>query len=154
MLIWIPIWKRLLNQEKDVNPYYYKSPNTLTNQGTHNLPRSSTLELWEVQTWPSEGIWSAPHRCSLLGLVLLLCRCCFVRTRIVWITVDFSTSSTITRCINISYYGWWTKNLINFPYANEKFDQLFLCSITVLSYLIGRIRRKSCAFIDVQVRKQ
>ena len=25
--------------------YYYKSPNTLTNQGTHNLPFFSTLEL-------------------------------------------------------------------------------------------------------------
>ena len=25
--------------------YYYKSPNTLTNQGMHNLPLSSTLEL-------------------------------------------------------------------------------------------------------------
>ena len=48
-------------------PYYYKSPNTLTNQGTHNLPLSSTLELWEVLTWPSKGIWPTPHRCSLLG---------------------------------------------------------------------------------------
>ena len=32
------IRKRLLLQGKWVNPYYYKNPNTVTNQGTHNLP--------------------------------------------------------------------------------------------------------------------
>ena len=57
-------------------PYYYKSSNTLTNQGTHNLPLSSTLELWEILTWPSEGIWLAPHRCSLLGLLFFVLRRC------------------------------------------------------------------------------
>ena len=54
-------------------PYYYKSPNTLTNQHIHNLPLFSTLELWEVLTWPSEGIWPAPRRCSLLGPFFLCC---------------------------------------------------------------------------------
>ena len=33
-----PIRKRLLLQEKWINLYYYKSPCTLTNEGTHNLP--------------------------------------------------------------------------------------------------------------------
>ena len=75
--------------------YYYKSPNTLTNQGRHNLPCSGALELWEVLTWPSEGIWWAPHRCSLLGLLLLLCRCCFECTRTVWLIVDFLASSEL-----------------------------------------------------------
>ena len=37
--------------------YYYKSPNTLTNQDTHNFPQLGTLEWWKVLTWPSEGIW-------------------------------------------------------------------------------------------------
>ena len=41
--------------------YYYKNLNTLTNQGTHNLPLSSILELWEDLTWHSEDIWPAPH---------------------------------------------------------------------------------------------
>ena len=54
-------------------PYYYKSPNTLTNQDMHNLPLSSTLELWEVLTWPSEGIRLAPHQCSLLDPLFLCC---------------------------------------------------------------------------------
>ena len=36
-------------------------------------PSSGTLELWEVLTWPSEGIWPAPHQCSLLGLLFLCC---------------------------------------------------------------------------------
>ena len=67
-----------------------KSSNTLTNQSTHNWPRSSTLELWEVLTWPSEGIWPAPHRCSLRGLLLLLCRCCFGCARTVWLASIFS----------------------------------------------------------------
>ena len=40
-----------------------------------------TLELWEVLTWHSEGIWSAPYRCSLLGLLFLLCRYCFEHVR-------------------------------------------------------------------------
>ena len=93
MLIRIHIWKRLLNQGKDVNLYYYKSLNTLTDQGTHNLSRSGTLELWKVLTWPSEGTWPTPHWCFLLGLLLLLCRCCFERIRTVWLTVNFSTSS-------------------------------------------------------------
>ena len=53
--------------------YYYKNSNILTNQGTHNLPLSSTLELWEVLTWPSEGIWPAPHWCLMLGLLFLCC---------------------------------------------------------------------------------
>ena len=48
-------------------PYYNKSTNTLTNQGTHNLPLSNTLELWEVLTWLLEGIRSASHQYSLLG---------------------------------------------------------------------------------------
>ena len=55
----------------------------------HNLPFSSTLELWEVLTWPSKGIWPAPHRCSLLGLPFLLCRCYFECASIVWLTGDF-----------------------------------------------------------------
>ena len=59
----------------------------------HNLPLSSTLELWEVLTWPSESIWPIPHRCSLLGLFFLLCRYCFEHVRTVWLTVDFSASS-------------------------------------------------------------
>ena len=54
-------------------PYYYKSPNILTNQGTHNWPLSSSLELREVLTWPSEGIWPAPHQCFLLGPFFLCC---------------------------------------------------------------------------------
>ena len=33
-----PIRKRLLLQEKGINPYYYKSPRTLMNEGTNNLP--------------------------------------------------------------------------------------------------------------------
>ena len=33
-----PIRKILLLQGKGVKPYYYKNPDTLTNQGTHNLP--------------------------------------------------------------------------------------------------------------------
>ena len=33
-----PIRKRLLLQEKGINSYYYKSPCTLTNEGTNNLP--------------------------------------------------------------------------------------------------------------------
>ena len=33
-----PIRKRLPHQGRDVNLYYYKGPNTLTSQGTHNLP--------------------------------------------------------------------------------------------------------------------
>ena len=39
----IPIRKRLLQEV--MSTFYYKSPNTLINQGTHNLPFSSTLEL-------------------------------------------------------------------------------------------------------------
>ena len=54
-------------------PYYYKSPDILTNQGTHNWPLSSTLELREVLTWPSKCIWPAPHWCSLLGPFFLCC---------------------------------------------------------------------------------
>ena len=53
-------------------------------------PSSDILELWEVLTWPSEGIQPAPHRCSLLGLFFLLCRYCFEHMRTVWLTVDFS----------------------------------------------------------------
>ena len=45
-------------------------------QTTHT-PNSGTLELWEVLTWPSEGIWPTPHRYFLLGLLFLLCRYCF-----------------------------------------------------------------------------
>ena len=41
-------------------------------QTTHT-PNSGTLELWEVLTWLSEGIWPTPHRCSLLGLLFLCC---------------------------------------------------------------------------------
>ena len=36
-------------------------------------PSFGTLELWEVLTWPSEGILQVPHRCSLLGLLFLCC---------------------------------------------------------------------------------
>ena len=39
----------------------------------HNLPLSSTLELWEVLTWSSEGIWPAPHWCSQVNLLFLCC---------------------------------------------------------------------------------
>ena len=40
-----PIRKRILLQGKGVNPYYYKNPSILTNQGTHNFTLSSTLKL-------------------------------------------------------------------------------------------------------------
>ena len=71
--------------------YYYKSSNTLTSQDTHNLPLSSTLELWEVLTWPSESIWPAPHQCSLQGLLLfVLRRCYFECASIVWLIGDVS----------------------------------------------------------------
>ena len=33
--------------KEEMSTFYYKSPNTLINQGTHNLPFSNTLELWE-----------------------------------------------------------------------------------------------------------
>ena len=39
------IRKELGLQGSKANPHYYKSPNTLSHQGTHNLPFSSTLEL-------------------------------------------------------------------------------------------------------------
>ena len=39
--------KQLELQGKEAKPHYYKSPNTLSHQGTHNRPFSSTLELWE-----------------------------------------------------------------------------------------------------------
>ena len=37
--------KNFYTKEEMSTFYYYKSPNTLTNQGTHNLPFYSTLEL-------------------------------------------------------------------------------------------------------------
>ena len=37
--------KELGLQGSEANPHYYKNPNTLSHQGTHNLPFSSTLEL-------------------------------------------------------------------------------------------------------------
>ena len=40
-------------------------------------PNSGTLELWEVLTWPSEDIWLAPHRCSLLGLLFCIVQVLF-----------------------------------------------------------------------------
>ena len=45
-------------------------------------PRSGTLELWEVITWPSEDIWPAPHRCFLWGLLFLCC------AGVVWVYED------------------------------------------------------------------
>ena len=46
-LKWSPIRKELGLQGSKANPHYYKNPNTLSHQGTRNLPFSSTLELWE-----------------------------------------------------------------------------------------------------------
>ena len=63
-------------------------------------PSFSTLELWKVLTWPSEGIWPTPHRCSLLGLLFLLCRYCFECVRTVWLTGDFLASSIGAVCGN------------------------------------------------------
>ena len=82
-------------------PYYYKSRNTLTNQGTHNLPLSSTLKLWEVLTWPSQGIRPAPQHCSLLGpffFVLCICHRDYVCT--VWLIVDFLASSNTINSVS------------------------------------------------------
>ena len=82
-------------------PYYYKSPNTLTNQGTHNLPLSSTLKLWEVLTWLSEGIWPTPHHCSLLGpFFFVLCRCHRDYVCTVWLIVDFLASSNTINSVS------------------------------------------------------
>ena len=40
-------------------------------------PNSGTLELWEVQTRPSEDIQLAPHRCSLLGVLFCIVQVLF-----------------------------------------------------------------------------
>ena len=57
-------------------------------------PSFGTLELWKVLTWLFEGIWPAPHQCSLWGLLFfVLCRYCFELVGTVWLTVDFLTSS-------------------------------------------------------------
>ena len=46
-----------------------------------------------ILTWPSEGIWLAPHRCSLRSSIILLCR----STLSAWVLCDllviFSASS-------------------------------------------------------------
>ena len=78
---------------KDVlDLHNYKNPKTLKKKVRIIYLSSNTLELWEILTWPSEDIWSAPHQCSLLGLLFLLCRYCFERAKAVWLTGDFSAS--------------------------------------------------------------
>ena len=79
----------MLRKHRRLILHYYKSLRTLKKQVCIIHPSSGTLELWKVLTWPSEGIWLAPHRCSLLGLLFLLCRYCFEHARTVWFTGDF-----------------------------------------------------------------
>ena len=73
----------------DLTLYYYINPKISQIKVRIIYLSFGTLELWKVLTWHSEGIWPAPHRCSLLGLLFLLCRYCFKRARTVWFTGDF-----------------------------------------------------------------
>ena len=43
-----PIRKELGLQGREARPHYYKNPNTLSHQSTHNWPLSNTLELWDI----------------------------------------------------------------------------------------------------------
>ena len=91
-------------------------------------PNSGTLELWKVLTWPSEGIWPTPYQCSLLGLLFLLCRYCFERSKTVWLTSDFSASS----CIIVN-------NLLN---ALPFFIYFFFFENNALTFLKQKINTK------------
>ena len=69
-----PIRKRLLNQGNRCQPFTtIKAPIPSLTKVCIIHPSSGTLELWEVLTWSSEGIWPTPHRCSLWGLLSLCC---------------------------------------------------------------------------------
>ena len=70
-------------------------------------PSSGTLELWEVLTWPSEGIWPAPHRCSLLGFIFFCA------------SIVSSTWGRVTYCWFFGIISWrrlWEITAICKPY--------------------------------------
>ena len=71
----IPIRKRLLHQGGEATYYYYKSPNTLTNQGMHNLP-SLTLQSRENNFNLTFGGYLAGITLilSVRSSIILLCR--------------------------------------------------------------------------------
>ena len=79
--------------------YYYKSLNTLTNRGMHILPLSSTIELWEVLTWPLESIRLTPHWCSLCGLLFYYVGAILSVQVLCGSLVTFSVSSMTTTYI-------------------------------------------------------
>ena len=81
-----------------------------------------------VLTWPSKVIRLAPHRCSLLGPIYLLCRCCFECVSIVRLTGNihgfitfwiqytlFTTQKQIVRKVGI--LGWFCKQNEIFPFS-------------------------------------
>ena len=79
--------------------YYYKSPNILTNQGTHNSPH-----LWHSRVVRSSNLTFGGYSAgttlvlSVGSSLFMLCKYCFKHVRTVWFTVDFLASLVGTVC--------------------------------------------------------
>ena len=88
------------NPRKGCQPFTtIKAPIPLLTKVRIIHPNSGTLELWEVLTWHSEGIWPTLHWCSLLGILFfMLHRCYFEHMRIERLTIDFLASSVGIVC--------------------------------------------------------
>ena len=64
--------------------YYYKSPETLTNQGTHNLPQLWPSRVVKSSNLTVEGYLAGTTQMLSIGSSLfVLCRYCFEYVRTV-----------------------------------------------------------------------
>ena len=115
-----PTRKSPLYQGTNVNSTYYKNPKTLTNQGTHNFPSSSTLELWKFSDLIFGGYLAGttPILSTRFSL-FLFCKCYLEHVRTVWLTDDFRHHHNPTELDTLDFVGWWVE-LVIWEFPEEK----------------------------------
>ena len=75
-------------------PYYYKSLNTLTNQGMHNLLQFLYSRVMRSSNLTFGGyLADTTLILSVRSSLFVLYKCCYERARTVWLTDNFSTPS-------------------------------------------------------------